>query len=158
RYHRGDLAGAEKHFTAGLKFFDDPGFRRYPGAAVLAFAYASWNAAMLGRADVARERMARMMAAVNGNNPWEVAFSGQLAAILRLSLREYEQAEALAARALELSEKNQFPLVAAYSRCVLGSARAQLGGATEGLVLIRDGIAGLLEVGARAGIGYYATF
>ena len=30
RYWRGDLAGAEKHFTAGLKFFDDPGFRQFP--------------------------------------------------------------------------------------------------------------------------------
>ena len=26
RYYRGDFVGAEKHFTAGLKFFDDPGF------------------------------------------------------------------------------------------------------------------------------------
>ena len=34
RYWRGDLAGVEKHFTAGLKFFDDPGFRQLPGAAV----------------------------------------------------------------------------------------------------------------------------
>ena len=33
RYYRGDLAGAEKHFAAGLKFFDDPGFRRVPGVA-----------------------------------------------------------------------------------------------------------------------------
>ena len=30
RYDRGDLAGAEKHFTAGLEFFDDPVFRRVP--------------------------------------------------------------------------------------------------------------------------------
>jgi hypothetical protein len=28
RYFRGDLAGAEEHFAAGLKFFDDPGFRQ----------------------------------------------------------------------------------------------------------------------------------
>ena len=31
RYWSGDLAGAEKHFTAGLKFFDDPGFKRSAG-------------------------------------------------------------------------------------------------------------------------------
>jgi class 3 adenylate cyclase len=53
RYWRGDLAGAEEHFTAGLKFFDDPGFRRR-GAVVAAFAYASYNACALGRAEVAR--------------------------------------------------------------------------------------------------------
>ena len=32
RYSRGDLAGVEKHFTAGLKFFDDPGLQTVPGS------------------------------------------------------------------------------------------------------------------------------
>ena len=50
---------------------------------------------MLGRADVARERMARMMAAANASNPYEVAFSGIFAALLRLGMREYEQGRGL---------------------------------------------------------------
>jgi tetratricopeptide (TPR) repeat protein len=69
-------------------------------------------------------------------------------------MREYEQAEVLAARALELGEKHQFPQIAAQSRCVLGQARAQLGRATEGVELIRQGIAGLLGVGSRSRISY----
>ena len=73
-------------------------------------------------------------------------------------MREYEQAEALAARALELSEKHQFPPEAALSRCVLGQARAQLGRATEGIALIRQGIAGLLEIGTRIGISNFTTY
>ncbi len=56
RHRRGDLAGVEQHFAAGLKFFDDPGVRQIPGLAVSAFGFASLNAWMLGRADVARER------------------------------------------------------------------------------------------------------
>jgi predicted ATPase len=72
-------------------------------------------------------------------------------------MREYEQAEASAARALELSEKNQFPQIAAYARCLLGHARAQLGRATEGIVLISQGIAGLVEVGTRMGIAHYTA-
>jgi hypothetical protein len=55
RYYRGDLAGVENHFTAGRKFFEDPSLRRVPGLTVAAFGTASWNAWMLGRADVARE-------------------------------------------------------------------------------------------------------
>ena len=43
-------------------------------------------------------------------------------------------------------------MMAARSRCVLGHARAQLGRATEGIALIRQGIAGLLEIGSRLGI------
>ncbi len=158
RYWRGDLAGVEKHFTTGLKFFDDPGFiKRYPGAAVAIFGTASHNAWTLGQADVARERMARMMAGVNESNPYQVAFSLSFAALTRIYMREYEQAETLAARALELSEKHQFPFVAALSRCNIGRARAELGRATEGVALIRRGIAGLLEVGFRLGIPIYTA-
>ena len=72
------------------------------GAATLvaAFAFASWSARLLGHIDVARERMTRMMAIVNGSNPYEVAFSWMFDALHRFGLREYEQAEASAARAL----------------------------------------------------------
>jgi tetratricopeptide (TPR) repeat protein len=72
-------------------------------------------------------------------------------------MREYERAEASAEQALELSEKNQFPLVASYSRCVLGRARAQLGRASEGITLIRQGIAGVLETGTRVGAAYFTA-
>jgi hypothetical protein len=157
RHHCGDLAGAEQHFTEGLKLFDYPAFRQVPGAALWTFAQASYNAWILGRADVARERMARMMAAVNGNNPHDLAISGICAASLRSYLREYEQVEILAARALELAEKNQFQPEAAYSRCALGRARAHLGRATEGIALIREGIASLLDSGLRLTIPAYAA-
>src|SRR6266849_5267517 len=149
RYWRGDLAGAEKHFAAGLKLFDDPGFRQLQLVAAIAFGHAAGNALALGRADVARERIAQMMAAANGSNPFEVAFSTSIAGSFHYSLREFEQAEALSARALELSEKNQILLTTASCRCALGQARAQLGRATEGIALIRQGIAGLREIGTH---------
>jgi tetratricopeptide (TPR) repeat protein len=152
RYYLGDLAGAEKHFTAGLTFFDDLGFRQAPGAPVGRFGFPSLIAWMLGRADVARERMARAGAAAIGNNPFDVAHSGYWAVRLHVYLREYEKAEISAARALELSEKHHLKLVAALSRVGLGEARAQLGRATEGIGLISQGIAGLLEIGSRLGV------
>jgi hypothetical protein len=80
RCWRGDLVGAKQHFTTGLKFFDDAGFRRASNsAAVATFAYASLNAWTLGRADIARERMTRMMGVVNANNPHD-AVSGSAGA------------------------------------------------------------------------------
>ena len=159
RHWRGDLDGAEKYFTAGLKFFEDPGLKRTPGGPILtALGIASSNAWMLGQTEVARGREAQMMAATNVNNPYEVAWSGVLAARLHLDLREYEQAEALAAQAIELSEKHKFAYPAALSRVALGQARAQLGRATEGVTMIRDGIAGLLEAGARLGICAFSTY
>jgi hypothetical protein len=56
---------------------------------------------MLGRADVAREREAQMMAAAN-TDPYHIAWSEWYAAVLRGRMGEYEKAEALAAQALEL--------------------------------------------------------
>ena len=160
RRFRGDLSGAEEHFIAGLKFFDDPEFKHFPGAAVVSFAHASLNAWTLGRADVARERENRIVEIAEGNNPFEIAWSTYNRALLRSSayMRDHQQAEALAERALELSEKNQFPNVAAYSRCVLGIERAGIGRASEGIALIRQGLTDLLAVEARLGIGTFTAY
>ena len=155
RYYLGDFVGSEKHFTAGLKSLDDPGFHDQGAATVVAaFAFASWNARQLGRFDVARERITRMMTLVNASNPYEVAFSWMFDALHRLGLREYEQAEASAARALDFAEKHQMPQPAAYTRFALGQARAQLGRTTEGIALIRQGLAAMLEIGMRLTVPY----
>jgi hypothetical protein len=92
------------------------------------------------------------------NNPYDLAFSGCGAALRSFNLKEYEQAKAWAGAALELAEKNEFSQVLGMSRCVLGSALAQLGRAAEGMRLIRQGIAGLLEIGARANISRYTAW
>ena len=93
--------------------------------------------------------MALMMEAATGDNVYDVAFSTHFAAQLQSWTREYEQAEALAVRALELSEKHQFVEMAAYTRPILGRARVQLGHAAEGIALMRNGIAALMESGSR---------
>jgi tetratricopeptide (TPR) repeat protein len=159
RVWRGDLIGAEHYFTTGLKFFDDPGFRQAPfrAAAIGAFNYAGLAAWMLGRADVARQRLAQMSSVPNPDNPHDLAFAGHHAAGYCLRMRDYEQAEALAAHALELSEKHRFPHEAAMSRPLLGLARAMLGRTTEGIALIRQGIGGVLESGQRIAMTYYLT-
>jgi tetratricopeptide (TPR) repeat protein len=151
-YSRGDFVGAEKHFAIGLKFFDYPRFKESPDRRLAAFSYANCSAWALGHVDIARERLAHMMGAVNKNNPHDQAFARIQGAILLVSMREYEQAEDLVAAALLLSERNQFPSETAMARWLLGAARSQLGRPTEGIELIRLGIAGLSEVKQRIGI------
>jgi tetratricopeptide (TPR) repeat protein len=107
------------------------------------------NAWILGRSDLARQRIAEMIATTNANNPYEVASSRLFAAELKWALREYDQSAALASQALEISEKHQIPLPAATSRCALGRVRTQLGDATEGVELLRQGTTRLFEIGAR---------
>jgi tetratricopeptide (TPR) repeat protein len=157
RYQRGDLAGAEKYFTAGLNFFGDPGWRQFPGSRALTFGIASWNAWMLGRTEVARERDLHTRASASESNPYDVALSVMVAAQLRLHMREYKPAEILAVKALEVSEKNQFPQIGAFSRCIFGQAQSQLGRVAEGIVLIRDGMHALLAIGSPLAVGIFAA-
>jgi len=155
RYQLGDLVGAENHFKTGLQYFEDSGFRQRPTSGfVPALGVGSWTAWALGRSDMARPRDAEMIACAEANGPYDVAHAGYHSACLHLYLREYNEAEELAARSVQLSETLDFPQIAAQSRCALGHARAHLGKVTEGVALIRDGIAGMGEVGSRSRIGY----
>jgi tetratricopeptide (TPR) repeat protein len=149
RAYRGDLAGAEEYFARGLKFFEDPTIWPLPAARLSPLALASANAWFLGRADLARERLARMMAAANQNSPADVAVSGCHGIPLYIVLGEYERAEMLGARTLELSEKHQMPQFAEQARCFLGLARAWLGRPREGVALIRQGIADMATIGTQ---------
>jgi tetratricopeptide (TPR) repeat protein len=153
RYWGGDLIGAEQHFLTGLKFFDDPGFRRsQTGGAIAAFCYGSHSAWILGRPELALVRLDQMMCAVNGNNLHDLATARHYAASVRPCRGEFEQAAALATQALQISENNQFPNEAAMERIVLGQARAWLGSVAECIALMRQGIASMLDSGQRLGI------
>jgi len=147
-YWSGDLTGAERDFLAGLEFFDDPLFRQQPiGSAIDAFGYGALTAWALGRPDTARHRLAQITAVADQNNPSYQAVSAFIDAWFHLNMREYERVEALAARAVELSEQHQFTNYGIGARCFLGAARAHLGRATEGMALLREGMAGMLRLG-----------
>jgi predicted ATPase len=156
RYFRGDLAGAEKYFAAGLQFFDDRVFGGDPAASRIdAFAYGAYCAFLAGRVNFARERMTNAAAAVNPTNPYHRSMADLQAATLHTFIREDEEAEIVAARALELCEKHKMPSLAAVSRCLLGHARAQLGRPADGIELIRRGMTELLDTGARVVLAFY---
>jgi tetratricopeptide (TPR) repeat protein len=123
-YLRGDLDASEQHFTLGLSFFDDPAFRQFPGVAVSAFGFSSWNTWTLGRADLAHHRQLQIMEIVKRENPFDLAFSDRFIAGLSIFMRQYKEAETAAGRALELSEKYRFANRAAWSWCFLGFARS----------------------------------
>jgi len=85
-------------------------------------------------------------------------FSGRFAAELSVYIRHGEQAEALAARALELSENHEFGGMAAVVQTILGYARAHLGHPTDGIGLIRRGISGSLEIGEHVGLSQHTAW
>ena len=56
-----------------------------------------------------------------------------------------------------MCEEHGFLLLRDMARAIMGWAQAQLGSTAEGVALIRQGIAGLVESGARASIIDYLT-
>jgi tetratricopeptide (TPR) repeat protein len=148
RYFRGDLAGVERHFNAGLPFFDDPSVRQLLSGA-MSYAYASWAAWMMGRHDVARQRLQQFIGIENEGNQYNAGISEALAAVTLCGLADYPQAEAMSLRTLQRAEKYQLAYPAASALCTLGFARAHLGRALEGVALLRQGMAAIKEVGGR---------
>jgi tetratricopeptide (TPR) repeat protein len=157
RLYRGDCLGAEEHFERGRTFFDAPGFVHTRGAEAAAFGHASLNAWVTGRADAARERIRRCLEGTQ-RNPYDVAYGQFLAALLNVLLGEFELAEALAAKALSLSEERGFPEVALWSAATLARARGELGRTGEGVTLLRQAMAGAYESGVRVAIVLFLTW
>jgi class 3 adenylate cyclase/tetratricopeptide (TPR) repeat protein/ABC-type lipoprotein export system ATPase subunit len=157
QFYRGDLSGAEKYFASAMKFFSDRGLRQNPHNPVMSdFAHASFTAWIMGRADVARERLTEMRAAVRPANPNDLPRSDQFAAWLHALMRENKIVEALATRALELNKKNGFPQ--RTSRCWLGYARAQLGRPAEGIALMRQAIDDKVKIRERISVTGLLTY
>jgi tetratricopeptide (TPR) repeat protein len=151
RHSRGDLAGCETHFAVGLKFFEAK-FVPAPVGVVVNLGVASWNAWLLGRFDLARERERQTIEAANSKDPFEVANSMALTAFLRVLARDYDQAERFATQAVDISDKHHFDWLAATARCLLGFALVQIGQASEGNGLICEGLARLSEIGSGVGV------
>ena len=102
----------------------------------------------LGSPNLAHARMSQMMAVVNPESHYDIAFSGVFAATLNCYLSDYDRALMIAENTLETSEKYKFPYLAAVARCILGRVRAELGQAPEGILLLRQGIRDLPQLGS----------
>jgi len=158
RYFRKDLVGAEEHFAHLGSFFEAVGYRKVSGAAVSALGVAARCAWTLGHADSARDRSAQMIVFAHGSkNPYDLAFGRFFEGYLHKFLREPQHVEAAAVQAFVICEERGFRFVRDIARILIGWARAQLGSAGEGVLLIRQGLAGLSEAGARLGITDYLT-
>ena len=158
RFYRGDLGGVEGHFARWSHSREAAGYRQAPGAVVAIMFYASYVAWTFGHADSARERIVQANAfARDSKNPYDLAYWGYLESYLYQLLREPQRAEAAATQALVLCEEHGFPYVRVGARAIKGWARAQLGSAGEGVLLIRQGLAGMAEAGIRVGVTDFLT-
>jgi tetratricopeptide (TPR) repeat protein len=158
RFYRGDLVGAEEHFARVSGSIQESGLSQLPGAIVITIAFGSLGAWALGHADLARERIAWAIAlAGDSKNPYDLAFGRFFESYLYRFQREPQQAEAAATQVLTICEELGFSYCRDLARNILGWALAQLGHTAEGVSLIRQGLAGVVEAGARVGITDFLT-
>jgi tetratricopeptide (TPR) repeat protein len=114
---------------------------------------ASLSAWTLGYADSAHGRIAQAIAfAGDSKNYYDLAVARFFESWLFYMLRAPQHAEVAATQAVAISEEHGLPYPRRLARTTLGWAQAQLGRAGEGVSLIRLGLAGLAETGARWGI------
>jgi tetratricopeptide (TPR) repeat protein len=158
RFFRGDLAGAEEHFIKIASLLDAPGFADYAGQFVSVMGLASVLAFQMGRADTARQHLANLITFTHkSGNPFDSAFGLFFQSYLYGDLGDHQHAEAIAAEAVAIAEEGGFPYISNLSRLVLARERIQLGGANESVVLIREALDGLRQIGSRVGISDHLT-
>jgi tetratricopeptide (TPR) repeat protein len=155
----GNLARVENYFERLSGCLEAPGFRQVPGAAIGAIFNAAIGALIQGHADRAHDRIAQALAvARDSKNPYELAAAaGFFDSFLSYLLREPQRAEAAATRGVAPCEEHGFAVIKAWCLTAMGWARAQLGRPGEGVSIIREGLDGLAEVGAKLGITDWFT-
>ncbi|MGH7779428.1 MAG: ATP-binding protein [Candidatus Binataceae bacterium] len=157
RFYRGDFVAAEHHFERGRTFFETPDFAKIHYGTAAAFGQASWNGWIIGRPDLAHERM-RLARERTQHDPYDIAVLSQMAAILHVFLKEFGEAESVAAEALAYSEERGFSELATWHRIPLAMARAELGRTQEGVDLLRQAVLGMNENGRRITMTHTLTW
>src|SRR5215468_1604584 len=152
RFYSGDLIGAEEQLSCLNELIRTVGLKQIAGIAPITIGVTGLGAWILGRADSARERIARAMAlARDSNQPYDLAMALLFEGYLHRFQGEPRQVEAVGVQLLSLSEEHGFAYACDLARGLIGWARAQLGRTAEGVSLIRQALAGFEKSGARVG-------
>jgi tetratricopeptide (TPR) repeat protein len=149
-YYRGDLAGTEARFALWTNFREAAAVEGHSDSGVVLLATAGTCAWLLGHIEIARERMAEAIAlARDTKDPFALRVGGSFEALFYRLASEPERADAAAARAWAVCEEHG---MSAFRNllAVKGWARAKLGNASDGVSLIRQGLADLTESNFRS--------
>ena len=147
RYRYGDLVGAEKFFGLWSQL---PAPRQHPHWVVpvmLAGGPAVWY---LGHPEKALARIAEAIIFAESRNAYEMAMAQTAEGELSRLLRQPARSERSAMDAMSISDEHGLSFFREWARMIVGWARAQLGRTEEGVALIREGLAGLTQIGANA--------
>jgi predicted ATPase len=138
RLYNGDLTGAEEQFALWRKYQDAAGPGLIREGSVIVIGSAAMCALLMGRADLARDRMAEATACAQAlNDPFALRMANWLEALLYRLLRDPERALTAASRSIALSYGSDTTSALGIFQ-VKASALAQLGRHAEALALLEE--------------------
>src|SRR5262249_54631209 len=123
------------------------GFRKIQYGPAGAYGVASWLAWILGRPDVARERLQQAFERTQ-QDPYDTGVLLHMSSILQSMMGNLAEAASYAERALAYSEQHGFPELAIWNCTGLGRVRAMLGRPAEGIELVQRAISAMKARGA----------
>jgi tetratricopeptide (TPR) repeat protein len=150
-FHLGEYTAAQSHLEEGIALIDPTAQQTLairhgaaPGVRCLALlANTLW---CLGFPEQPGRRSQEALA-LAGNHPHSLAMAHHFAAFLALRRGEPPTVLAEAEALSSLATAQGFPLYVAYAACYRGWALAALGRGEEGLTLVRQGLAALMDTG-----------
>ena len=155
---RGAPLRAEEHFAHMCSLSETAGFRQIPRMFVASMGNASVVEWILGYAERAGRHVFEASAfAQASKNPYDLAYARYWESWLFVRLGEPRRVETAATQAVALSEEHGFHLVRDMALISMGWGRAQLGGASEGVTLIRRGLSDMAESAAKVAMTDYLT-
>lgn len=158
-YRVGALVEGEAAYRAGAGSFRTPAFVRRPGAVPQTVGNAAVNAWLLGRAGLARQRNAKVVAhGEKSTVPYVRAFAFYMAAMTYVLMDEPDEAARLARAAMTISDAEGFPQFSATARIVLGRALVMQGRRKAGIAMMQDGLGRMTANRSQNGQTMYLTW
>jgi TOMM system kinase/cyclase fusion protein len=159
---QGDFESCRVHTDAGLRIYDPrehgtlAALRTGHDPGVAHGVYRAWTLWMLGFADQSADCVDRMIRlAERLEHPLTMAYALCFAALMRNHRGDHEIAKHLAEEALVITTENCFALWSAWARMQQGWALASLGNIERGIPLMREGLEGWKNTGARVGFTFF---
>jgi TOMM system kinase/cyclase fusion protein len=158
---QGDFETCRAHAQAGLGIYDvrehgllamrtgqDPG--------VAHGVYLAWALWMLGYPDQSLTRVSETIElAKRLNHPMTVAYALCFAALIRNHRGDHADAHELSQTALDITVPNKFALWTAWSKMQRGWAMAGMKDYEQGIPLMKEGLEGWKNTGARVGFTFF---
>lgn len=158
---QGDFETCRAHTEAGIGIYDprEHGFlalRTGQDPGVAHGVYLAWDLWMLGYPDQSLAQVNKTIElAKRLNHPMTVAYALCFGALIRNHRGDHAEAQAFSETALDITVPNKFALWTAWAKMQRGWAMAGMKDYKQGIPLMKEGLEGWKNTGARVGFTFF---